>query len=104
MTEQTTNRPDDYSPVGFSPVVEPTARWIRVQFGGTIIADSKQALLLVQYGPRQLPTYYFPQADVRMDALEPIASDEQSEGKQYCRLSVGDKTADNAAWVYSDPP
>src|SRR6478736_2487986 len=90
--------------VGPGPLVEPTLRWIRVQFGEQIIADSKRALLLIQYGPRQLPTYYFPQADVRMEALEPAVPDEQSEGMEYFRLRVGDKVADRAAWVYRDPP
>jgi hypothetical protein len=38
------------------PAVEPTPRWIRVRVGGELIADSRRALLLLQYrGPRQLP-------------------------------------------------
>src|SRR4029453_7613175 len=55
------------------PEVEPTARWIRVRFGGQVIADSRQALLLRQYAPDRMPTYYFPQADVRMETLPPRA-------------------------------
>src|SRR5262245_4364355 len=88
--------------MGFRPIVEPTARWVRVQFGAQIIADSKRALLLIQYGPGKLPTYYFPQGDVRMDVLEPATSDAQSDGRIFYRVVVGDKVADGAAWIYED--
>jgi uncharacterized protein (DUF427 family) len=69
-----------------------------------MIADSKRALLLIQYGPGRLPTYYFPQGDVRMDLLEPMASDERPDGFDYYRVRVGDKVAERGAWVYRDPP
>jgi uncharacterized protein (DUF427 family) len=55
--------------------VEPSPRWVRVKFGGEIVADSKRVLLFRQYGPGRLPTYYFPREDVRMDVLEPAAHD-----------------------------
>jgi uncharacterized protein (DUF427 family) len=95
------------TPFDLAPVVEPTARWVRVRFGGNIIADSKRALLLIQYGPRRLPTYYFPQADVLMEALEPMEPETpgpQTEGFIYCRVRVGDQVANRAAWIYQDPP
>jgi uncharacterized protein (DUF427 family) len=57
----------DEGPLELRPAVEPSARWVRVRFAGQVIADSRRALLLTQYGGLdQLPTYYFPQADVRM--------------------------------------
>lgn len=92
---------------GPAPIVEPTARWVRVRFGGKIIADSKRALLLIQYGPRRLPTYYFAQADVDMDGLEPMEPETpgpQTEGLMYYRVLVGDQVANRAAWIYQDPP
>ena len=95
-----------YSPVGFRPTVEPTPRWVRVQFGGEIIADSKRALLLIQYGPGRLPAYYFPQADVRMSALQ-AAADEgegQVENQSYYTVKIGEQVANRAAWVYEEPP
>ena len=51
------------------PLAEPTPRWIRVRLGGELVADSRRALLHVQYGrgelPRSfLPTYYVPMCDV----------------------------------------
>jgi uncharacterized protein (DUF427 family) len=37
--------------------VEPTPRWVRVKLDGAVIADSRRALLVLQYGPNGLPTY-----------------------------------------------
>jgi uncharacterized protein (DUF427 family) len=62
--------PDFDIPVA-RPYVEPTPRWIRVRAGDEWIADSRRALLLVWYGPGRLPTYCFPEADVRTDLLRP---------------------------------
>lgn len=53
---ETTQRPA-FVPALIGPVVVPTPRWIRVKLGDTIVADSKRALLLRQYGPGRLPTY-----------------------------------------------
>jgi uncharacterized protein (DUF427 family) len=103
MNDQQHSLEEPQSPWELSPIVEPTARWVRVQFGGEFIADSKRALLLIQYGPNGLPTYYFPQEDVQMDALEPTASDQQAVGLLYYRVRVGDKVADRAAWLYQNP-
>ena len=87
-------------------VIELSPRWIRVKFGGTIIADSKQAMLFTQYGPG-LPTYYFPRADVRVDvpdtrALSADACDAQ--GFHHWTLRVGDRVAEDGAWVVVAPP
>jgi uncharacterized protein (DUF427 family) len=56
------------------PLVEPTPRWIRVRIGDELVADSRRALLHVQYGrgalPRSLlPAYYVPVDDVLPAAL-----------------------------------
>ena len=42
------------------PFVEPTPRRVRVRLASRIVADSKRAQLLVQYGPGGLPTYNLP--------------------------------------------
>ncbi len=78
-------------------------RWIRVKFGGEIIADSQRALLLRQYGPNRLPTYYFPPEDVRMDLLEPVAEVSFSNGAKYWTLRMGNQEAKQAAWTFPDP-
>lgn len=83
------------------PVVLPSPRWVRVRFGGTVVADSKRALLVRQYGPGQLPTYYFPPDDVRMDLLEPSAPD--SDTSRWS-LRVGDRVAEGAASMPLAPP
>lgn len=91
-----TRRPGAF-PAPPVPVVEPSPRWVRVRFGGVVIADSTRALLLVQYGPGRLPTYYFPQADVRMDLLEQVDSDTQGGEATHWTVRVGDRFAERAA-------
>ena len=86
------------------PAVEPTPRWIRVKFGDEFVADSKRALLLRQYGPGRLPTYCFPQADVRMDLLEHTTPNQPDDGTVYWNVRVGDRVAENAAWMQLEPP
>src|SRR6185503_8295862 len=78
------------------PSVEASPRWIRVRFGGQVVADSTRALLLRQYGPEGLPTYYFPQADVRMDLLEVVATEPDASvrpGRAFRTLRVGERVA-----------
>jgi uncharacterized protein (DUF427 family) len=97
------------SPLPPCPAVEPSPRWVRVRFGGKIIADSKRVLLLRQYDPGRLPTYCFPAADVRMEVRTP-GSPESPVGDvaygdvAYWAVQVGDRIAERAAWVYLDPP
>lgn len=86
------------------PVVEPTPRWVRVRFGGVVVADSKRALLLRQYGPDRLPTYYFPQGDVRMDLLERAAPGQQDGDTARWTVRVGDRVAARAASMPLAPP
>ncbi len=86
------------------PVVEPTPRWVRVKFGGATVADSKRALLHIQYGPGRLPTYYFPKDDVDAAMLHPATRGGQQSGRSYYTVKVGERTAENAAWRYVEPP
>jgi uncharacterized protein (DUF427 family) len=86
-----------------APAIEPSPRWVRVQFGGQFIADSKRALLLRQYGPGRLPTYYFPQDDVRMDFLEAQAAEPPDDLMTYWTVRVGERVAARAAWAPRDP-
>jgi uncharacterized protein (DUF427 family) len=51
--------------------IEPSARWVRVRAGDTVVADSRRTLLLTWYGPGRMPTYCFPAADVRTDLFQP---------------------------------
>jgi uncharacterized protein (DUF427 family) len=98
-------RIDNRLPEDLRPAVEPSARWVRVRFGGTVIADSRRTLLLRQYGgPGQFPTYYFPQDDVRMDALA-ASTDATPDGEvAWQTIRAGDREAENAAWIVRNPP
>jgi uncharacterized protein (DUF427 family) len=78
---------------------EPSARWVRVKFGGEFVADSRNTLLV--WDKHYIPTYFFPQDDVRMDLLEPSG---KSRGQRTTyHIKVNGKTAENAAWSYTDP-
>lgn len=82
---------------------EPTARWLRVRFGGVTVADSKRAMLLRQTA--HLPVYYFPEADVRMDLLAPDGTTQEphlGEAQRF-HLRVGDRAAADAAWTFRRP-
>lgn len=104
MASSSSDAGSDYDGyVAGGPLVEATERWIRVKFGGEFIADSKRALLLRQYGRGTLPTYYFPRSDVRVDALSPGSGADRSGEMTYWTIKVGNREAENAAWMVADP-
>jgi uncharacterized protein (DUF427 family) len=79
-------------------------KWLRVFFGGELIADSRRAILLREGD--QLPVYYVPPEDVRMDRL--IASELKPHRPpkgvaSYWSVQVRERIAENAAWSYLDP-
>src|SRR5947209_6725721 len=83
---------------------EISPRWVRVEFNGETIADSRRALLLRETGNR--PVYYFPPEDVRMDVLTPTDQHTHCPYKgeaSYWTLKVGDKVSENGVWSYLDP-
>ena len=82
--------------------IEPTARWVRVKFGGEFVADSKRVLLVRERG--KLPLYYFPKEDVCTDWLELATNAADEEGKVYWNVKVGDRVAQKGTWSYPDPP
>jgi len=83
---------------------EPSPRRVRIRFNGEIIVDSTHAHLLFE--TRHLPVYYFPQADIRMDLLTATPHQTFCPYKgdaSYWSVTVGGKTAENAAWAYRAP-
>ena len=52
------------------PRVEPCARRAAVEVGGVTVADSANALRVLETS--QAPAIYFPPADVRMELLQPV--------------------------------
>lgn len=88
------------------PMVEPSPRWIRVRVAGELVADSRRAVLHVQYGPGDLPrsflpTYYFPADDVATGALvEPI---EPEPGLTVWTVKAGGVSVSEGAWMHRSP-
>lgn len=83
-----------------APFTEPTERRVRVRLGTEVVADSTRAVLLVQYGPAGLPTYYLPVEDVRPGALV----DEVDEGgRRRWTVRAGRLRAEGAAFEHRDP-
>jgi adenylate cyclase len=83
---------------------EPAADRVRVEFNGTWVADSSNALVV--YETRVPPMYYFPIDDVGMDYLEKTEHQTHCPFKgnaSYWTLTVGEETAENAVWGYEDP-
>jgi uncharacterized protein (DUF427 family) len=88
------------------PLVEPTPRWIRVRLDGDLIADSRRALLHVQYGPGQLPgsflpTYFLPVDDVRPGVLTDREDD--ASGVTWWTVQGSHRRVERAAWMHRSP-
>lgn len=83
---------------------EISPKWIRVNFGGKVIADSHRVLLLREKG--HTPVYYFPEEDVEKVVLKTTDFHTTCERKgvaSYYTLQVGNKVKENAAWYYPEP-
>jgi len=83
---------------------ELSPKWIRVMFGGEVIADSRRVLMVLERG--RTPVYYFPQQDVRMDRMTPAnfhPHNDRMGDASYYTLKAGNKVAENAAWQYPQP-
>ncbi|MGA5299330.1 DUF427 domain-containing protein [Nucisporomicrobium flavum] len=74
------------------PSVEPSPRRVRVRLGGTVVADTQRAQLLIRYGPQGFPTYFVPLEDVRPGVLV----DETPDGWS---VEAGGRRAEAAATV-----
>lgn len=89
------------------PLVEPTSRWIRVRVGREVLADTRRALLHVQYGPGALPrsflpTYYIPRDDIVAGVLvDPV---EDATGLTVWSVQTIEQRVDDAAWMHESPP
>jgi uncharacterized protein (DUF427 family) len=89
------------------PLVEPTPRWIRVRLGGATVADSRRALLHVQYGPGGLPRSFLPTYFVPADDVHPevLVDDEQDDsGMTTWTVQAGSRRVEHGAWMHRSPP
>ncbi len=84
--------------------IEKSPRRVRVEWGGEIIADSTETLLVRE--SNHVPVYYFPRSDVRMDLL---TSTEQTtycpfkDRASYWSVNVDGETKTDAVWSYEAP-
>jgi uncharacterized protein (DUF427 family) len=89
------------------PLVEPTPRRIRVRLGGELVADSRRALLHLQYGPGDLPrsflpTYYVPSDDVQPGVL--ADREEDASGLTTWTVQAAGRRVERGAWMHTSPP
>ena len=92
------------APTGSFIFWDPVPQRIRAFIGGEPLVDSRKAVLLHETG--QLPVYYFPQDDVRMDLLEPTDHTTHCPHKgeaSYWTIRVGRREEPNAVWSYREP-
>ncbi len=83
--------------------VEPVLKRIRVRFEGEVIADTTNAVLLLERD--HLPVYYVPSADIRGEFLEPVETVSFCPWKgtaRYWDVVVGERRSANAVWSYPD--
>jgi uncharacterized protein (DUF427 family) len=87
------------------PRVERVPERIRIVFNGVTIADTTNALRVLETS--HPPSYYLPQADILMQHLALVPRYHtfcEFKGEaSYWTLQVGDRTVPNVAWSYAQP-
>jgi uncharacterized protein (DUF427 family) len=86
------------------PRVEPTAEHVTVELGGLVIADTHQALRVLETS--HPPVYYLPPGDVAGDVLVAERRRSSCEFKGvavYWGARAGDRHVAEAAWSYPEP-
>ncbi len=84
--------------------ISPGDTRVRVRFGGKIVADTIEALVLRE--ANYPPVYYVPRGDADMDLLEATGHATHCPYKgdaSYFTISAGGRRADNAVWSYEQP-
>lgn len=86
------------------PRLEPTAKHLRVVFGGRTIAETRRGYRVLETS--HPPVYYFPIEDVNRDFLRDAAGSSFCEWKgaaRYFDVVAGGHVAPRAAWYYPSP-
>jgi uncharacterized protein (DUF427 family) len=87
------------------PRVEPLGRHVRIVLGGKTIAESDNALRVLETASP--PTVYVPREDVREEVLidaEGIETEGEWKGTAaYLHAEAGGKRANRVAWHYPEP-
>ena len=84
--------------------LEPAGKHLRAVFGGEVIAESADALVLSERG--YPPRIYFPPEGLRKDRLAPTDHATSCPWKgtaAYWTVSAGGETLENGAWAYPTP-
>lgn len=84
--------------------VERSAKRVRIELAGTVVADTTRAQQLHETG--LLPAYYIPLDDVSRDLLTPTQHHTTCPFKgeaSYFTVTVGDRVEENLVWTYPDP-
>jgi uncharacterized protein (DUF427 family) len=86
------------------PALERCARRVRIELGGRVIADSAEALRILETS--HPPTIYIPPGDVDARCFQPAAGRSYCEWKgvaEYLDVVAGDRREPAAGWTYRDP-
>jgi uncharacterized protein (DUF427 family) len=84
--------------------ISPADGKVRVMVAGTIVAESKQALLLEEKG--YPPVYYLPRDDADMSLLKRTDHHTYCPYKgdcSYYSIPIGGQKSENAVWTYDRP-
>jgi uncharacterized protein (DUF427 family) len=86
------------------PRVEAVTARVRVEFGGTVLAESTRSLRVCETSSP--PVYYIPPSDVDLSSLLPSERSSFCEWKgvaHYWSVASGARVAKDAGWSYPDP-
>jgi len=86
------------------PRLEQMTRHVIIVFNGIIIAETRHPIRILETS--HPPTYYLPPEDLQREYFMPIPHSTFCEFKgaaSYYTITVGDKSAQAAAWYYKSP-
>jgi uncharacterized protein (DUF427 family)/putative intracellular protease/amidase len=96
--------PKAHAPSGHTITTEPVDGLVIARWGGEVVAESRDALLLRETGLP--PVTYFPLDDVRFDLLHRTEHRTRCPFKgeaSYWSIEVGGRRSEDIAWAYEDP-
>lgn len=86
------------------PRLEPCARRVRIELGGMLVADSRDALRILETS--HPPAIYIPPGDFAANCLRPAGGRSFCEWKglaTYFDIVAGKRCESRAGWAYPEP-